>query len=85
VLGTLSGGLALDGMGASVRSALLLCTLGIVSSCALILLAFAAMRTLLPFSLAFGLGEYCMFLLAVSPSKSFFLGGVMGDSSLGAS
>lgn len=66
VLGTLTGGLLLDGVGASVRNALLLCTLGVAGGAALVLLAFAAARTLLPFALAFGAGEFCMFLMAVS-------------------
>ena len=70
MLGTLSGGIVLDRVGGSIRSALLLCTLGVAAGSALILLAFLAVRTLLPFLLAFGVGEYCMFLMAVCCSTA---------------
>lgn len=66
VLGTLSGGLALDCAGSSVRSALLLCALGTGAGCLLVLLGFALAHSLPQFGLAFGVGEYCMFIMAVS-------------------
>lgn len=66
MLGTLSGGLALDCAGASVRNALRICAAGVAAGCVLVLVAFAAARTLLPFALCFGVGEWAMFLMAVS-------------------
>lgn len=49
-----------------MRNALLLSTLGVAAGCALVLLAFATARTLLPFALGFGFGEFFMFVMAVS-------------------
>ncbi|KAL4434613.1 hypothetical protein ABPG77_002736 [Micractinium sp. CCAP 211/92] len=64
VLGTVSGGVALDAMGNSVRNALLLCIGGVSLGCAMILTGFAAAKSIALFAPAFALGELGMFLMA---------------------
>lgn len=60
MLGTLCGGLALDAMGPSVRSALLICTAGVGAACTLIMAGFTLAQTLGWFAPAFAAGEFAM-------------------------
>lgn len=66
VVGTLGGGLLLDGLGPSVRVALALCAAGLAAGAAAVLAAFGAAASLPQFCAAFALGEGAMFL-TVSP------------------
>ncbi|KAL4447478.1 hypothetical protein ABPG75_004697 [Micractinium tetrahymenae] len=64
VLGTVSGGVALDAMGPSVRNALLLCIGGVSVGCVMIMAGFAAAKSIALFAPAFAIGELGMFLMA---------------------
>jgi len=62
ILGTLLGGVLLDLMGSNVKSALLLCIVGVGSAASGLAISFAATSELLSFSPGFLLGETAMFI-----------------------
>jgi len=62
ILGTVLGGVLLDLMGSNVKSALLLCIVGVGGAAAGLLVSFAAASNLLSFSPGFLLGSTAMFI-----------------------
>jgi hypothetical protein len=62
VLGTLLGGILLDLMGSNVKSALLLCILGVGTAAVGLATSFATTSTLTAFSPGFLIGETAMFI-----------------------
>jgi hypothetical protein len=62
VLGTLLGGILLDLMGSNVKTALLLCILGVGTAAAGLAFSFAATANLATFSPGFLVGETAMFI-----------------------
>jgi MFS transporter, Spinster family, sphingosine-1-phosphate transporter len=62
IVGTLSGGILLDFMGSNVKSALLLCIVGVGTAASGLAISFAATSKLWTFSPGFLLGETAMFI-----------------------
>lgn len=75
VLGTLTGGLLLDCVGASLRNALLLCTAGIALGAVLAVAAFWAAASFTLFSLTFAAAQLAMFA-SQAPSNAVCMWGV---------
>ena len=67
-LGTLAGGAALDALGASMHSALLLCALGTAAGAVLAVLAFAAAGSFAAFAVLFSMAQLAMFASQVRNS-----------------
>jgi MFS family permease len=65
-LGTLAGGAALDAAGSSLRNGALLCCGGLAAGGALTVTAFSATSSFAAFACVLGLGQFALFMTAVS-------------------
>ncbi|KAL6785341.1 hypothetical protein ACKKBG_A03445 [Auxenochlorella protothecoides x Auxenochlorella symbiontica] len=72
IVGTLIGGVALDGMGSSIHNALLLCAAGLAAGCLLLIGAFALASNFVAFMAVLALGQMCLFA-TMAPSNAVVL------------